>query len=68
MVVGASLRGSYASPMPQGRLEFFIVAELEDKFRLVIENSNRQTFDGDHPNGPPIKIAECPQAIHQEES
>jgi len=65
MVIRASLRNGYSSPVFQRGLKLLVIGELEDEFGFLVEDSDTQAFDGDHPDGLPVKITQCPQAVHQ---
>ena len=64
MVIRAALRKGYSRPVFQGRLKFLVVCEFEGEFGFIVEDSDTQAFDRDHPDSLPIKITECPQAVH----
>jgi hypothetical protein len=68
MVISASLRIGYSSPVFQGGLKFLGVGELESEFGFLIEDSDTQTLDRDHPDRSPVKITQCPHAVHQGET
>lgn len=56
MVTRASLRNGHSGPVLQGGLQFVVIGELKGEFGFFVEDSDTQTFNGDHPDRLPVEI------------